>query len=87
MYNMPTRAEVERIKKEYPIGTVLEMCSMQDSYNQIPIGTHGEVVNVDDIGTLHMNWSNGSTLGVIVGEDRFKVISRPELESQGMQMQ
>ena len=33
---------------------------------------------VDDIGTLHMKWQNGSGLGVVVGEDSFKVISKPE---------
>ena len=48
---------------------------MDDSYHPIKQGMRGEVINIDDIGTLHMKWQNGSGLGVVVGEDSFKVIS------------
>ncbi len=47
---------------------------MTDAHNPIPKGMRGEVINIDDIGTLHMKWQNGSGLGVVVGEDSFKVI-------------
>lgn len=87
MYNMPTKSEVERIKREYPVGTIIEMMSMSDPYSSIEEGMQGEVIQVDDVGTLQMKWNNGRTLGVIVGEDDFKVISRPEeQEYQGYQM-
>ena len=52
---------------------------MTDTHNPIPKGMRGEVINIDDIGTLHMKWQNGSGLGVVVGEDSFKVI-KPEPE-------
>ena len=49
---------------------------MEDPY-AVPSGTKGIVDHVDDIGTIHVNWENGSSLGLIVGEDQFKVIERP----------
>lgn len=79
MRGFPTREQVNRIKERYPIGTVIELTAdMNDTYNPIPKGMRGEVIGIDDIGILHMKWQNGSGLGVVVGEDSFKVISKPE---------
>ncbi len=56
----------------------------QNPYAPIPPGIEGTVDFVDDIGTLHCNFDNGRSLGVIVGEDSFTVI-KPE-EEQGMNL-
>lgn len=69
-----SKEEVNQIKKNYPVGTRLELISTNDPYTKLPSGTKGTVAYIDDIGTLHMNWENGSTLGMIVGEDLFKKI-------------
>jgi len=45
-------------------------------------GIQGTVAAVDDVGTLHMNWDNGRSLGLIYGEDQFKVLSRPQEEAE-----
>jgi hypothetical protein len=29
---------------------------------------------VDDLGTVHVRWDNGSTLGLVPGEDRWEEI-------------
>ena len=34
-----------------------------------PPGTCGVVEFVDDIGTIHVHWDNGSSLGVVRNED------------------
>ena len=68
--------KIKRIKEQYPKGTEIELISMEDS-QAVPSGTHGIVEDVDDIGTIFMKWDNGSTLGLIVGEDKFKVIKKP----------
>lgn len=65
--------QIERIKKQFPKGTEIELISMEDS-QAVPSGTHGIVDFVDDMGTIQMTWENGSSLGLIVGEDQFKVI-------------
>ena len=43
--------------------------------SQYAPGTKGTVVCVDDIGTIHVHWDNGSSLGVAYGEDRCRVIA------------
>ena len=65
--------QVEKIKREYKKGTVIELVSMDDNYAP-PTGTRGIVDHVDDIGTIHVNWETGSSLGLVVGEDQFRVI-------------
>jgi hypothetical protein len=72
-----SQKEVERIKEKYPPGTRIEVIHMDDPYAPLEPGMHGTVEGVDDIGTLHMKWDNGRTLGVVSGEDSFKVISKP----------
>ena len=69
----PNRVIVERIRKEYPVGTRVELVSMDD-FQAPPIGTKGTVVGVDDTGSLLMSWDNGSGLNVVYGEDVVKKV-------------
>jgi hypothetical protein len=46
---------------------------MNDKY-PVPSGTEGTVVYVDDIGTIHVKWDNGSTLGLVPKEDMYEFI-------------
>ncbi|MBO4879722.1 MAG: DUF4314 domain-containing protein [Clostridia bacterium] len=41
-----------------------------------PIGTEGTVIGVDDIGSIMVNWDNGSSLSVAYGEDRCRRIDK-----------
>ncbi len=65
--------EIEKIKKLYSQGTRIKLLSMHDIQAPKP-GTEGTVKNVDDIGTIHVDWDDGSSLGLIVGEDSFEII-------------
>lgn len=84
MKGFPTREQVEGIKEQYPVGTRIKLLSMDDPYNPIVAGTEGIVESIDSIGTLHMSWDDGRTLGVSVFADKFEVLSKPEEPSQGM---
>ena len=79
---MNNRKQVERIKERYPIGTRIELLSTMDDIQGVEKGIKGTVVGVDDMGTIHMKWDNGRGLGLIPGEDSFKVLSRPQENSQ-----
>ena len=64
----PNKDTVERIRRDYPAGTRVELVRMDDA--QPPLaGTLGTVLGVDDTGSLLMRWDNGSDLNVIYGED------------------
>lgn len=55
------------------VGKRVELIYMNDK--QAPAaGTQGTVRRVDDMGTIHVNWDNGSSLGLVDGEDTFKII-------------
>lgn len=41
---------------------------MDDAYAP-PVGTLGRVQHVDDTGSIHVKWDNGSSLAVLYGVD------------------
>ena len=69
-----SRDTVERIRREYPVGTRVELISMQDEYTKLAAGEKGTVIGVDDMGTIHVNWDCGSCLGIAYGEDLCKKV-------------
>ena len=69
-----TPEEVEYIKQKYIVGTKVKLIKMYDLLSTIPTGTEGVIDRIDDQGTLHINWDNGSTLGLVIGTDEFEVI-------------
>ena len=60
---------IQFLKDLYPAGTRVKLVEIND-IQAPPIGTLGTVMYVDDIGTIHIKWDNGSTLGVAYPEDR-----------------
>ncbi len=64
---------LEQLRKQYPVGCVVKLISMDDSFAPNE-GTLGKVFYVDDTGTIHVNWTNGSTLGVVFGVDKIERI-------------
>ena len=73
----PTKAEVDGVRKAYPVGTRVELLAMDDPQAP-PIGTHGTVQGVDDTGSLIMAWDNGSGLNVVYGEDSVRKVKSDE---------
>ena len=70
---------LERLRKQYPAGTRVELTHMNDPWNtRLHHGCRGTVVAVDDIGTIHVAWDCGSSLGVVYGEDSCKVVTEDD---------
>jgi len=65
---LPNSDIVEKIKKQYPKGTRVELVRMED-IQAPPEGTKGTVAGVDDTGSIMVKWDNGSGLNVVYGED------------------
>ena len=75
---------VAMTRQNYPPGTRLELISMNDP-QAIPPGSRGTVDHVDDVGTIHMRWDCGRSLGLVPGEDSFRKLTMEEMENeQGM---
>ena len=60
---------LEQLRSVYTPGTRVVLLKMNDPYTKLEPGTKGTVTSVDDIGTIHVNWDSGSSLGVAYGED------------------
>ena len=74
MKDVPKPRQIQSLKERYPPGTRVELIDMDDPYAKIPPGTKGTVIAVDDIGTVHCQFDNGSSLGLLHGIDSFKRI-------------
>lgn len=69
----PSKEIVEQVRRQYPVGTRVELVKMDD-IQAPPIGTKGIVEGVDDTASLIVAWDNGSHLNVIYGEDEVRKI-------------
>ncbi len=69
----PSREIVERVRRQYPEGTRVELVQMDD-FQAPPIGTKGTVTGVDDTASILVAWDNGSHLNVVYGEDAVRKI-------------
>ena len=73
------RRKGEYLKKVYPPVTRIVLNSMGDDPRPIESGSRGTVKVVDDIGTVHCKFDSGRSLGLIEGEDDFRVLTAQEL--------
>ena len=74
MLGVPS-AVITELKEKYPEGTRVELVKMDDPYRSLEPGKRGTVTGVDDIGTIHVNWDCGSSLGIAYGEDEIKKLN------------
>ena len=70
---MISRDQLPRLREAYPKGSRVELVQMDDPQAP-PIGTHGTVIGVDDIGSIMVDWDNGCGLSVAWGADHCRRI-------------
>jgi hypothetical protein len=55
------------------IGMRVRIIKMEDEYG-VDEGMEGTILTIDDLGTLHVRWDDGSQLGVIPGMDKYELL-------------
>lgn len=70
--------KVKEIREKYINGTRIKLLSDMDDKQPIKAGEMAEVEYVDDMGTIHVEWDNGRTLGIVPEVDNFEIVSVPE---------
>lgn len=69
-----SKERLQALRERFKPGSRVELLKMDD-VQAPPIGTRGIVVGVDDIGSIMVNWDNGSGLSIAYGEDECKVVA------------
>ena len=69
----PKRETIEKFRQQYPVGCRVELIQMDDTQAP-PIGRKGTVTGGDDIGSIMVDWNNGSSLSVAYGVDHCRRI-------------
>jgi hypothetical protein len=58
------------------VGKRVRLVRCNDPYTTLSPGTEGTVRLVDDLGTVHVEWDNGSRLGLCREDgDRYEIIA------------
>jgi hypothetical protein len=65
---------LKQLRDTYTPGTRVVLIQMDDPYTKLIPGDRGTVTSVDDIGTIHVKWDRGGSLGVVFGEDSCRKI-------------
>lgn len=69
-----SKERLQALRERFKPGSRVELLKMDD-VQAPPTGTRGTVVGVDDIGSIMVNWDNGSGLSIAYGEDECKVVA------------
>ena len=56
------------------VGDRVRLIACDDPHTRLTPGAEGTVSLVDDLGTLHVTWDDGSNLGLIPDLDQFTVL-------------
>ena len=69
---------IEMVKKQYPVGTRIQLDSLCNDERGMPSGLCGTVVGVVDQPALLMKWYNGRSLSLMPFDDNFTVIPQEQ---------
>ena len=56
------------------LGKRVRLIRTTDPYTELKSGDEGVIDFIDDEATVHVKWDNGSSLGLIDGEDSWDVL-------------
>lgn len=65
---------LDAMRKHY-VGKRVRLLRTSDPYTRLTTGAEGTADFVDDAGTVFVKWDDGSSLGLVRGEDMFEVVA------------
>lgn len=78
---------IEARKEKYPQGTKVRNLAMESERYPIPTNMVGEVIRVDDIGSVHIKWANGiEAASLDIPGDVIEIISDKEYKKHIKEM-
>ena len=60
--------------EELVAGRRVRLVCCEDPYTGLEAGAEGTILFVDAVGTVHVDWDNGSALGLVKGVDQWRLI-------------
>jgi hypothetical protein len=72
---------IMRYMSDTKLGDRVEIIRCYDAYTKLKRGTRGTVTLIDQLGTVHVRWDDGRNLGLVPGQDEWRVIP-DELSSE-----
>lgn len=78
---MNREENVRRLREKFKKGTRIKLIEMFNE-PQMSHGLIGTVSYVDDVGQVHVNWSNGSTLALNVDLDNFEIYDKKNYKDE-----
>lgn len=72
---MPYKNKSLNLKRCNYIGKKIILIECKDPHTNLKPGAIGIVSTIDDRGTIHVNWNDGSTLGLIPGIDKYHLVT------------
>ncbi|AOZ73096.1 hypothetical protein BK816_07170 [Boudabousia tangfeifanii] len=73
-WRTPPAEDAQPAAKASLVGRRVRLDDTSDPYTTLAPGTEGTINHVDDLGTLHVAWDDGSTLGLVPGEDSYTLL-------------
>ena len=83
-FRLGGREARERLAKQYPVGTRIELRYLCNDEPGMTKGLRGTVVGHDDQPSLLMAWGNGRSLSLFPGEDSFRQLTPFEIAEEQM---
>lgn len=59
-------------------GNRVFLIHMDDPYTKLKYGDMGTIDFIDDAGSIHVKWDNGSNLALLSSHDEFRIITITE---------
>lgn len=63
------------LTSKHDVGRTVILLSTTDEYTDLKAGAKGTIDHIDDLGTVFVQWEDGSVLGLIPGEDSWMVVN------------